>query len=49
MDISIQLPKIIFKTKRWAAVGGQVVSVFAFYYDNQSSNPADVYKLFEKS
>ena len=26
--------------------GGQVISVLAFYLDNQSSNPAEGYSLF---
>ena len=26
--------------------GGQVVSVFAFYYDDPSSNPAEAYSFF---
>ena len=29
--------------------GGQVVSMLAFYYDDQSSNPTEAYRYFCKN
>ena len=30
----------------WGRVGGQVVSMLAFYSDDQSSNPPEAYSIF---